>query len=55
MPLITTTCLEGSDGLAVEAWGQGLIVGSLIMIIAVTMANVKMNDLLYKLIAAKVS
>jgi hypothetical protein len=33
---ITATRPEGSDRLAVEAWGKGLIVGSLIVMIAVT-------------------
>ncbi|KAL2787699.1 hypothetical protein BJX66DRAFT_341010 [Aspergillus keveii] len=53
MPSITAKRPEGSDGLAVEAWGQGLMVGSLIVMIAVTVANMKMNVLLHKLIAAE--
>jgi hypothetical protein len=54
MPSITAKRPDGSDGLAVEAWGQGLMVGSLIVMIAVTVANMKMNVLLHKLIAAEV-
>jgi hypothetical protein len=54
MPSITATRPEGSNGLALEAWGQGLMVGSLIVMIAVTVANMKVNVLLHKLIAAEV-
>lgn len=54
MPSIVTTRPDGSDGLAVEAWGQGLMVGSLIVMIAVTVANMKRENPLHKLIAAEV-
>jgi hypothetical protein len=36
---ITATRPEGSDRLAVEAWGKELIVGSLIVMIAVTVEH----------------
>lgn len=54
MPSIIATRPDGSDGLAVEAWGQGLMVGSLIVMMAATVANMKRGVLLHKLIAAEV-
>ena len=39
---ITATHPEGSDRLA---WGQGLILGSLIVMIAVTVGNLKLQKL----------
>lgn len=39
------------NGLVLEAWGQGLMVGSLA---AVTLANMKKHVLLHKLILAEV-
>lgn len=42
------------DGLVLEAWGQGLLVGSLVVMAAVTLANMKKHVLLHKLILAEV-
>ena len=42
------------DGLVLEAWGQGLMVGSLLVMAAVTVANMKRHVLLHKLIFAEV-
>ena len=43
------------DGLVLEAWGQGLMVGSLLIMAAITIANMKRHILLHKLIFAEVS
>lgn len=43
------------DGLVLEAWGQGLMVGSLVVMAAVTFSNMKRHILLHKLIFAEVS
>lgn len=42
------------NGLVIEAWGQGLLVGSLVIMAAVTLANMKKHVLLHKLILAEV-
>ena len=42
------------DGLVLEAWGQGLMFGSLLVMAAVTVANIKKHVLLHKLIFAEV-
>lgn len=42
------------DGLVLEAWGQGLMVGSLVVMAAVTFSNMKRRILLHKLIFAEV-
>jgi uncharacterized YccA/Bax inhibitor family protein len=42
------------DILIVEAWGQGFMVGSLILMIAITVANMKSGVLLHKAIVAEV-
>lgn len=42
------------DALILEAWGQGLMVGSLVVMAAITMANMKSHILLHKLIFAEV-
>jgi hypothetical protein len=42
------------DILIVEAWGQGFMVGSLILMIAITVANMKSGVLLHKVIVAEV-
>lgn len=42
------------DALVLEAWGQGFMVGSLIIMAAITTANMKRNILLHKLIFAEV-
>ncbi|KAJ5467412.1 hypothetical protein N7475_005164 [Penicillium sp. IBT 31633x] len=41
------------DALILEAWGQGLMVGSLVVMAAITMANMKSHILLHKLIFAE--
>ncbi|KAL4873075.1 hypothetical protein BDV12DRAFT_209708 [Aspergillus spectabilis] len=41
------------DGLVLEAWGQGLMVGSLLVMAAVTISNMKKHILLHKLILAE--
>ena len=42
------------DGLVLEAWGQGLMVGSLLIMAAITISNMKRHILLHKLILAEV-
>ena len=41
-------------GLIVEAWAQGYMVGSLIIMACVTIANMRRNVLLHKLILVEV-
>ncbi|KAL2005585.1 hypothetical protein VTN00DRAFT_10078 [Thermoascus crustaceus] len=41
------------DGLVIEAWGQGLMVGSLVVMAAITIANMRKHILLHKLILAE--
>ncbi|CAI7638304.1 unnamed protein product [Penicillium pancosmium] len=41
------------DALVLEAWGQGLMVGSLLIMAAITAANMKRHILLHKLILAE--
>lgn len=43
------------DGLVLEAWGQGLMIGSLLIMAAITLSNMKKHILLHKLILAEVS
>ncbi|KAI2986424.1 hypothetical protein CBS147345_10930 [Aspergillus niger] len=43
------------DILVMEAWGQGFLVGSLIVMIAITAANMKKGMLLHKLIVAELA
>jgi hypothetical protein len=43
------------EGLVLEAWGQGLMVGSLLIMAAITLSNMKKHILLHKLILAEVS
>ncbi|KAJ5899591.1 hypothetical protein N7495_004335 [Penicillium taxi] len=43
----------GSDALTIEAWAQGFMVGSLIMMAAVAISNMKAHILLHKLIFAE--
>ncbi|BCS00107.1 uncharacterized protein AKAW2_50448A [Aspergillus luchuensis] len=43
------------DILVVEAWGQGFLVGSLIVMIAITAANMKKGVLLHRLIVAELA
>lgn len=42
------------DGLVLEAWGQGLMIGSLLIMAAITFSNMKKHILLHKLILAEV-
>lgn len=42
------------DGLVLEAWGQGFMVGSLLIMAAITVSNMKKHSLLHKLIFAEV-
>ncbi|KAJ5595167.1 uncharacterized protein N7459_001375 [Penicillium hispanicum] len=42
-----------SDGLILEAWGQGLMFGSLVIMAAITISNMKKHILLHKLIFAE--
>jgi hypothetical protein len=42
------------DGLVLEAWGQGLMIGSLLIMAAITVSNMKKHILLHKLIFAEV-
>ncbi|CAG8172205.1 hypothetical protein PENNAL_c0025G06316 [Penicillium nalgiovense] len=42
-----------ADALILEAWGQGLMVGSLLIMAAITLANMKSHILLHKLIFAE--
>jgi hypothetical protein len=42
------------DGLVIEAWGQGMMVGSLVIMAAITLSNMKKHILLHKLILAEV-
>lgn len=42
------------DGLVLEAWGQGFMVGSLLIMAAITLSNMKKHILLHKLIFAEV-
>ncbi|KAH1968258.1 hypothetical protein KXW88_005871, partial [Aspergillus fumigatus] len=41
------------DILIVEAWGQGFMVGALILMITITAANMKRGVLLHKMIVAE--
>lgn len=42
------------DALILEAWGQGFMVGSLLIMAAITVANMRSHVLLHKLIFAEV-
>ncbi|CEO60909.1 hypothetical protein PEBR_34142 [Penicillium brasilianum] len=41
------------EGLVLEAWGQGLMIGSLLIMAAITLSNMKKHILLHKLILAE--
>ncbi|KMK56457.1 hypothetical protein Y699_05372 [Aspergillus fumigatus Z5] len=43
------------DILIVEAWGQGFMVGSLILMIAITVANMKSGVFLHKMTVAELA
>ena len=42
------------DGLVLEAWAQGFMVGGLLFMIAITIANMRRKALLHKLILLEV-
>ena len=42
------------DGLVLEAWAQGFMVGTLLFMVAITIANMRRRVLLHKLILAEV-
>lgn len=42
------------DGLVLEAWGQGFMLGSLLIMAAITVCNMRKHILLHKLILAEV-
>lgn len=44
-----------SEGLVVEAWGQGFFVGALVIMASLTIAAMRRRVLLHKLILAEVS
>lgn len=54
MPVIDSSRPTDPDGLVVEAWGQGMMVGSLVIMVAITLSNMKKHILLHKLILAEV-
>lgn len=43
------------EGLILESWSQGFMVGALICLICITIANMRRRVLLHKLILAEVS
>jgi hypothetical protein len=43
------------DGLILEAWAQGFMVGALMIMISVTLCNIRRGVLLHKLILLEVS
>jgi len=46
---------QSSNGLVLEAWAQGYLVGSLVIMAAITVANMRKGVLLHKLILLEVS
>ena len=42
------------DGLILEAWAQGFMVGSLIVMICITLSNIRRGVILHKLILVEV-
>jgi hypothetical protein len=42
------------DGLILEAWAQGYMVGSIIIMICITLSNIRRGVLLHKLILLEV-
>jgi hypothetical protein len=55
MPDTDTGRPTNPDGLVLEAWGQGFMLGSLLIMAAITVCNMKKHILLHKLILAEVS
>lgn len=54
-----STSIEGIEpvelkGVILEAWDQGLVIGSLLVMLAVTVANMRKRVLLHKLILTEV-
>jgi hypothetical protein len=45
---------EGSNGLILEAWSQGFMVGALLIMAAITVSNMRRGVLLHKLILIEV-
>jgi hypothetical protein len=43
------------EALVLEAWGQGMMVGALVVMAALTIANMQKGVMLHKLILAEVS
>lgn len=43
------------EALVLEGWGQGMMVGALVVMAALTIANMRKGVLLHKLILAEVS
>jgi hypothetical protein len=54
MPLNVEKPVDG-QGLIIEAWAQGYMVGSLIIMAALAVANMRKGILLHKLIVLEVS
>lgn len=54
MPPTTGDRPANPDILIIEAWGQGFMVGALILMITITAANIKRGVLLHKIIIAEV-
>jgi hypothetical protein len=50
-----TVDLNGIHGLIVEAWGQGFMVGSIVILIVFVLANMKRGTWLHRLILLEVS
>ena len=42
------------DGLIIESWGQGYMIGSLIIMAGITLSNMRRGVLLHKLILVEV-
>lgn len=51
----TVTKPTNVDGLILEAWAEGYMVGSLIILTCITLANMRRGVLLHKLIFLEVS
>ena len=45
---------DDAEGLILEAWAQGFMVGTLVFMAAITVANMRRHVLLHKLILAEV-
>ena len=47
--------VDDPEGLVLEAWAQGFMVGTLVFMACITVANMRRRVLLHKLILAEVS